>query len=91
MPSTSRMVSPGLMPGVESGSALEHVHDQQAAGLVELQLDAETDEVAIDHGVEVVEAVGAQVGAVLVEGIAGAIDEFEDDGRGGDAGGSFRD
>ena len=68
----------GLEPGVQRRSAANDA-DQAKALLVDLQLDPETDEVAVDHGIEVFELVGGQVAREIVKSVAGAAGEFHQD------------
>ena len=70
----------GLEAGVPRRSAANDA-DQAQALLVDLQLDPETDEVAVDHGIEVFELVRGQVAGEIVEGVAGAAGEFHQDRR----------
>ena len=78
-----------LEPGLPGRAAADHADEPEPLG-VELQLDAQPDEVAVDHGIEVVELVGGEVARVIVEGVAGAVGELEDDGGGADAEGLSR-
>ena len=70
----------GLEPGVPGRSAANDA-DQAKAFLVDLELDAQTDEVSVDHGVEVFELVRRQITREIVESVAGAAGELHQDGR----------
>ena len=71
--------SPDFRPASQAGPP-RITPTSRRPSVVLLQLDAQADEVAVDHRVEVVELVGRQVAGVVVERVAGAVGEFQDHG-----------
>ena len=70
----------GLEARLPRRPAADHADEPQPL-LVVLELDAQSDEIAVDHGVQVFELVGREVAGEVVERVAGAAGEFEQDGR----------
>ncbi len=67
--------------GLLGGAAADHADDHQRAALG-LQLDAQSDEVAVDLGIDFAELVGREIGRIGVERIGGAAEVFQDHDRG---------
>ena len=67
--------------GLLGRAAADHADDHQRAALG-LQLDAQSDEAAVDLGIDFAELVGREIGRIGVERIGGAAEVLQDHDRG---------